>query len=181
MTYYDSETYRKADCMVITRSCAYTTPELQHLMTTDEFEAERSEMFTFYRLSKEKGLNVEEAVKVLGDNPFLPGDLETLAGRSSFTLQSRKVRNTEINLPISESGQHVGKMRLKFIFKTGKNIQQQVDLDTVINSNKVEIQLQVLGVEFFNTKMKNVFLVYSFIGSELRFCRSTEKELSTKH
>merc|ERR550534_1522894 len=179
MAYYDIDSYRRADLMVVTRSSQYTDPDMQHVMNMHEFQSELGEMSIFYRMLKDK--SEDECIRILGDNAFLPCNLETCAGRAQFTLQSKSVSDEPVSIPIVQNQAKIGRIQVQLLFKiNGKQYPSPVNLDKIVKKKNITIELRITNLEF-ETEMKNVFLVYTFIGEELHKTSLVGEEMSTNH
>ena len=122
------------DCVFlfeVTRSTQYTDPPMQHVMNMIEFQSELGEMSVFNEMQKDK--SEDEVVKILGDNPFLPCNLETCAGRAQFTLQSKVVSDEPVSIPIVQNQSRVGRIKVQLVFKfNGKPLPSPVNLDDIV-------------------------------------------------
>eukprot|EP00493_Phyllostaurus_siculus_P005127 UN05158 len=130
---------------------------MQHVMNMIEFQSELGEMSVFNEMQKDK--SEDEVVKILGDNPFLPCNLEACAGRAQFTLQSKVVSDEPVSIPIVQNQSRVGRIKVQLVFKfNGKPLPSPVNLDDIVKEN-LKVELRISSVEL-ETEMKDVFGLY---------------------
>lgn len=161
ISYFDIQQNTKLDRIIVTRTCHYSDPELQHQMQSHEFESLLKSLTYYHELAEADGENV--AAETLDDDPFIPEETETLFGTANLRLSGRNMPKQIFTIPIqSVSGDKIGEMHVEITFKL-----LQENETNCYDMKKMENKPVALIIGFEKIETKNIELPYirfSFCG-----------------
>jgi len=168
LPYYDPQVDSIQDRLMISRSCHMTNPELHVHMLPEEFENILEMQLKYYEVALE---NPDEDVVLeqLGEDPFIPGELNTLFGEAVFRI-THDLPSNEMSIDILSSGEKVGSLFMKLnVERLKSNQKKRVTKTSRMKGRSIELTLEILGIELGKSQepVHQCFVTYCFVEQKI--------------
>jgi len=177
LPYYDPQVDSILDRLMVSRACHMTDPELHIHMLPEEFEHMLEQMLQYYEIAIESPDDEESAMEAVGDDPFVPGELDSLCGEAVIKI-SHELPEGEFSLDIVDltGGTKVGELFASIVVHRLKANQpkKRVMKTSRMKGRAIDFTLSILGIELEKTQkpVSASFVTYCFVDPNIHVARS---------